>query len=96
MNLIFEDQIAEDGIMGENTIKALEGYERLGRAFEAVPELNHRLFQHTLLFSILEARVSYYAAITDGKAATKAKQEQEIKNRSFFRGWLNRISKWFV
>jgi hypothetical protein len=39
---------------------------------------------------VLENRVALYGAITDGVAATEAKRAQEIRNRTFLRGWIRR------
>lgn len=48
----------------------------------------------SLGLALLAERTEYYVAITDGVAATQAQREQEIKNRTFFRGWIsNRVEK---
>ena len=63
----------------------------LHAALQAV--LNVPMGARALAAAMEVERMMFYAEITDGEAATPARREQEVRNRTFLRGWIERLRR---
>lgn len=73
--------LAVDGAMGPKTWGALQAV------------LNVPMGARALAAAMEVERMMFYAEITDGEAATPARREQEVRNRTFLRGWIERLRR---
>lgn len=73
--------IAEDGSRGPLTDARLRHV------------LQNPMAPRALAAAVQCERAKLYAEITDGVAATPARREQEIRNRTFLRGWIERLRR---
>jgi len=98
MNRLLASKIAVDGGFGPQTLAALELLMQFQAEVSRVsptpyvppPPVAPGFLVNALVDGVLGNRVALYDAITDGVAATAEKRAQEVKNRTFLRGWIRR------
>lgn len=90
MNRLLASKIAVDGGFGPQTLAALELLMQFQAEVSRVSPVAPGFLVNALVDGVLGNRVALYDAITDGVAATAEKRAQEVKNRTFLRGWIRR------
>jgi len=89
LNVVLKEPIAADGKFGPKTKAAIADVLRLeSNVVDLFPEISPLFFREALIRALLEGRAAYYVSITDEETP------REVKNRKFFRGWMNRLKAW--
>lgn len=94
LNRYLAAPIAEDGEFGAKTARALSDLvEEDARVTGGGSSLAPGGLIRGLVDSILQNRADLYAGITDGINADPKRKAQEIRNRTFLRGWYGRLQR---
>ncbi len=89
LNIILKKQLVVDGSFGPKTEAALSAVLALeANVVDLFPEISPLFFRKALIRALVEGRAGYYVSITDEETP------REVKNRKFFRGWMNRLKAW--
>lgn len=89
LNVVLKKQLVVDGKFGPATKAAIaDGLRLEANVVDLFPEISPLFFRKVLIRALVEGRAGYYVSITDGETP------REVKNRKFFRGWMNRLKAW--
>lgn len=89
------EPLAVDGGFGPATRGAMHefcaAHEHISK--DRIIGIHPDVLLRLLALAVLAERTEYYLAISDGEASTAERRRQEIKNRTFLRGWFARVER---
>ncbi len=89
INIVLKKQLVVDGSFGPKTKAAIRDVLHIeAKVIDLFPEISPSFFRDALIRALVEGRAAYYVSITDEETP------REVKNRKFFRGWMNRLKAW--